>query len=207
LGALPDYFASLELFVVRVCAWIRCSHLCLFTFQQYCSGRGTCQSGNKTKCDCWDPARWSGDRCDVSVCGPHGILISGDFTVGECIGGRGHYMGWEHRWGHSVRSDGSPVTVTIAPTAFSTPLRALLSGPCFDSLVFACLRRPNRAHYMWVRSRLEWTHVQHPAVLCVGQLHQLHPSQVRVQPGLQRPQLRRAHPRGGAGVCSRLGCL
>lgn len=50
---------------------------------QYCSGRGVCKPGNKTLCDCWDPVRWSGDRCEISACGPHGIVIGGDYTVGQ----------------------------------------------------------------------------------------------------------------------------
>jgi hypothetical protein len=54
----------------------------LVAVHQYCSGRGVCKPGNKTLCDCWDPVRWSGDRCEVSVCGPHGIVIAGDYTNG-----------------------------------------------------------------------------------------------------------------------------
>ena len=49
---------------------------------QYCSGRGVCKADNKTLCDCWDPVRWSGDRCEISVCGEHGIVIDGDYTAG-----------------------------------------------------------------------------------------------------------------------------
>jgi hypothetical protein len=49
---------------------------------QYCSGRGTCRSGNTTVCDCFDPVRWTGNRCEVSVCGEHGLVINGDYTAG-----------------------------------------------------------------------------------------------------------------------------
>ena len=51
---------------------------------QYCSGRGTCRPGNASVCDCWDPVRWTGDRCEVSVCGAHGLVVGGDWTAGTC---------------------------------------------------------------------------------------------------------------------------
>jgi hypothetical protein len=49
---------------------------------QFCSGRGVCATNSTTKCECWDPVRWRGDRCEVSVCGPHGIVVGGDWTAG-----------------------------------------------------------------------------------------------------------------------------
>ena len=52
---------------------------------RYCSGRGVCRAGNSSVCDCWDPVRWSGDRCQVSVCGEHGLVVGGDYTAGTLL--------------------------------------------------------------------------------------------------------------------------
>ncbi len=57
---------------------------------QYCSGRGVCKANNKTQCDCFDPVRWTGDRCEVSVCGEHGLVIDGDYTAGAVDAGCRH---------------------------------------------------------------------------------------------------------------------
>ena len=55
---------------------------CKENCKQYCNNRGTCREGNATVCDCFDPVRWRGDRCEISVCGDHGLVIAGDYLVG-----------------------------------------------------------------------------------------------------------------------------
>ena len=56
----------------------------LLVLVQYCSGRGVCKASNQSLCDCWDPVRWTGSRCEISVCGEHGIVVGGDYSVGAC---------------------------------------------------------------------------------------------------------------------------
>lgn len=48
----------------------RCEHLC----RDYCHGRGMCNAQDSTKCDCFDPLRWTGDRCEESVCGENAYV-------------------------------------------------------------------------------------------------------------------------------------
>lgn len=54
-----------------------CKQSCL----DYCSGRGLCRKNNTDVCDCFDPVRWHGDRCEISVCGEHGLVVGGDYTA------------------------------------------------------------------------------------------------------------------------------
>lgn len=52
---------------------VECQILCT----DYCNGRGMCNAENQDVCDCWNPAQWTGSRCDQSVCGSNGLLLSG----------------------------------------------------------------------------------------------------------------------------------
>jgi hypothetical protein len=39
-----------------------------------------CKQGDQTTCDCFDPVRWTGDRCEISVCGTNGLVIVENWT-------------------------------------------------------------------------------------------------------------------------------
>jgi choice-of-anchor A domain-containing protein len=53
----------------------------------YCNGRGMCNPNDQSKCVCFDPDRWVGDRCETSVCGDNAILITPatSTTPAECV--------------------------------------------------------------------------------------------------------------------------
>lgn len=42
----------------------------------YCNKRGVCSQSDDAMCTCFDPARWTGRTCDVSVCGVNGYIAS-----------------------------------------------------------------------------------------------------------------------------------
>ena len=75
---LPDCGRLGSLNVNNTCecvdpTWIRgaeCNELCT----DFCHNRGMCDPTNSSRCDCWDPVAWTGDRCELSTCGPRGYV-------------------------------------------------------------------------------------------------------------------------------------
>eukprot|EP01138_Halocafeteria_seosinensis_P012483 gb/GECG01012755.1/.p1 GENE.gb/GECG01012755.1/~~gb/GECG01012755.1/.p1 ORF type:complete len:2443 (+),score=281.71 gb/GECG01012755.1/:1-7329(+) len=53
---------------------VECRTRCI----DYCNGRGMCNGTNPDMCDCFDPLRWTGDRCETSRCGPNAWVSQSD---------------------------------------------------------------------------------------------------------------------------------